>query len=433
MSRHSAEPDIPTPAAKAGVFRILTRERLGWMAALIAVAVLLGGTAAVALTTGGTIACQPGQEIRLKADNTWACVDPLSTPTPSPSATQSPSPSPTPSATPSVSPSVTVSPTPSPSATTVPPTPSPSVSPSVSPTMSPTPTPSPTFTGPPGRTCAAFPAMPDASCTGVPAGVVLHSCALEIHAAGTYDSCLFNGSVQVMAKNVTITRSKVLGRVGDGGLNWSPGGQFDETRNFKLVDVEVDGSSLTDPVDKTAAAIGQDGWSCLRCNIHHTLRGANFGTGVTITDSFFHDFVQVDDAHMSAAGNNGGQHSKIVHNTLDCQVQACSGALVMYGDFDPISDILITQNLFNSPGSYCLYAGSTPGSGKPYPVATNVRVIDNLWGRKYVPVYPNGQSGPPFGPRCGLYGPVSPGTWPSAAPSIWSGNKWQDGSGTVNP
>ena len=256
----------------------------------------------------------------------------------------------------------------------------------------------------------------------MPPNTTLHSCPSEIRTAGSYDSCLWTSSVQVMTSNVTITRSRVLGRVGDGGT----GLYYNSTRNLRLVDVEIDGSTFNDPFGQ--AAIGQDGWSCLRCNVHHTGRGANFGTNVSITDSWFHDFVQASPgAHMSAAGNTGGQHSAIVHNTLDCAPGACSGALVMYGDFSPIVDIEIRNNLFNSGGSYCLYAGSA--GGKPYPVATNVRVVDNRWGRKYNPPQ---QPGGPSGPRCGIYGPVAGGTWPSAPPSVWSGNAWIDG-GVINP
>jgi Beta-mannanase len=291
------------------------------------------------------------------------------------------------------------------------PTPTPSPSPTPSPQLSPTPTVSPT-PGPTSRTCAPFPAMPDTACTGVPPNTPLHSCALELRAAGSYDSCLFSGSVQVMAKGVTITRSRVGGRVGDGGT----GLLYDSTWALRLVDVEIDGGTTIDPYGQ--AAIGQDGWSCLRCNVHHTGRGANFGTNVTIEDSYFHDFKGVSGAHMSAAGNNGGQHSRVIHNTLDCVSVtgqgACSGALVMYGDFAPIDDIILQNNLFASPGSYCLYAGSTgTASGKPYPHGTNIRVVDNLWSKKYSPV-------------CGQYGPVT--AWEWNAGNAWSNNAYQDGT-----
>ncbi|MFZ5851468.1 MAG: hypothetical protein ACOYY2_08765, partial [Actinomycetota bacterium] len=57
------------------------------------------------------------------------------------------------------------------------------------------------------------------------------------------------------------------------------------------------------------------------------------------------------------------------------------------------------------------YAGSNPG--KPYPMASNVRYRNNVFGRMYYP-------------QCGLYGPVT-----SFAPgngNEWTGNVWEDGT-----
>ena len=240
--------------------------------------------------------------------------------------------------------------------------------------------------------------MPDAACTGVPAGVTLHSCSGNL-TSGVYDSCLFSGDAYVTGNNVTIIRSRVLGKV-------SGSNQYSSSRNLQLIDVEIDGGS--NPTSE--AAIGEDGWSCLRCNIHNTGRGANFGTNVTIRDSYFHDFTKVGDSHMSAAGSNGGNANTIVHNVFDCPVPQCSGAFVMYGDWEQISNVLVQNNLLASPGSYCTYAGSV--GGKPYPHATSVRYVDNRFSYKYTPV-------------CGLYGPVT--SWEWNAGNVWSGNAFTDG------
>jgi len=319
---------------------------------------------------------------------------PSSSPTPTPSATQSPSPSPTASATPS--------PTVSPTATTAPPTTPPATTPPPSPSPSPTVSPTPTITGPTGRTCPAFPAMPDAACTGVPPGVTLHACSSTISAAGTYDSCLFTGGVYINARNVTITRSRVLGIVGGSTYN-------DPTRNLKLIDVEIDGGTTIDPDGQ--AAVGGNGYTCLRCHVHRTGRGANAGSNVEIRDSLFYDFGSVSSAHITAIGSNGGGHSQIVHNSLTCNVMAgraggCSAAFSLYGDFDPIDDWLVQNNSFASVHGFCTYGGSV--SGKAYPHATNVRFLDNV-----------------FGP-CPQYGAYS--GWENNAGNVWSGNRWQDGT-----
>ncbi len=313
-----------------------------------------------------------------------------------------------------------VSPSPSPSTSTSSP-PSPSPSPSPSPTGSPSPTPSPSPTvGPTGRVCAPFPAMPDASCTGPRPGTVFKSCPNLLSPNTVYDSCLWQNTNVLGAKGAIVRNSKLVGGVMMLG--------YDSSLGMVITDTEIDGTGYNDPA--SYAAIGQAGYTCLRCNIHHTGMGARYDFNVTIRDSWLHDFRQLDPgAHMSGIGSNGGSNNVIEHNVIDCPQMACSGAMVAYGDFHPVSDLLAKNNLFNSPGSFCLYAGSAPGSGKPYPVATNMRYIDNLWGRKYDPGPQPGQSGP----RCGQFGPVYPGSWTSGGSSVWTGNRWQDGSGTINP
>jgi hypothetical protein len=146
--------------------------------------------------------------------------------------------------------------------------------------------------------------------------------------------------------------------------------------------------------------------------VHRTGRGANAGSNVSITDSYFVDFGSVSSAHITAVGSNGGQHSKLIHSSLTCNVMAgraggCSSAFSLYGDFGPIDDWLVTQNSFASPqNGFCTYAGSIPG--KAYPHATNVRYVDNR-----------------FGP-CPQYGAVSGWEWNTGA--VWSGNQWQNGT-----
>lgn len=313
------------------------------------------------------------------------------------------------------------SPTPTPTITTTLPTTQPTTPPTTTPTVDPTTDPT---VDPTGRACPAFPAFPDASCTGVPAGVTLHACNGEITTAGAkLDSCLFTGGVTIAAANVEITRSKVLGMVGaDYRTNWNLSG-------LKLTDVEIDGSGYV--TANGEAAIGYDNYSCLRCNVHHTGRGFNFANGVTIQDSWSHDFWAAPGAHQSAAGSNGGAGNRIIHNRLDCSDvntptggAGCSGALVLYGDFDPVNDVVIQNNLFDG-GSYCLYPGAD-SVGKPYPNGTNIRVLDNRFGRKYPSEPAGGQDH-----RCGYYGPVQ--SWKANTGNVWSGNAWADGSGAVNP
>jgi hypothetical protein len=276
-----------------------------------------------------------------------------------------------------------------------------------SPTTQPAPVPVPPVAG----ACPAFPAVPDANCTGWQhTGVQLHSCPSTVTTANAVlDSCRFAGGLTVQASNVTISRSRVEGRVMATYLtNWSLGG-------LRLTDVEIDGGGNA---DNGQAAIGNDNYTCVRCHIHGTGRGANLGRNVTIQDSYLHDWVYINGAHQTAIGSNGGSGFRIIHNNLICNSggPGCSAALSFYGDFAPVNDVLVQNNLLNTNGAYCTFAGST--TAKPFPRGTNIRYIDNLFGKMY-------------NKGCGLYGPVA--TWEYYEGNVWTGNRWQDGSGAINP
>lgn len=257
-----------------------------------------------------------------------------------------------------------------------------------------------------GSGCGGFPSFPDASCTGWRhTGVSLRDCPTTITEDGaTVDGCRFPGGVTILARDVTITRSLIHGLV-------QPNGSM---QNLTLIDVEIDGSGQPDPHGE--AAIGSGDYTCLRCHIHSSGRGANLDSNVRIEDSYLHGFVYTDGVHQTAIGSNGGSGFTIVGNNLECSTDGCSAALALYGDFFPIEDVLVQDNLFNTTGSYCTYAGSV--EGKPFPVGTGIRYLDNRFGRKYHP-------------QCGIYGTVI--SWGEHEGNVWQGNQWQDGSGAVTP
>ncbi|MEH1125121.1 hypothetical protein [Micromonospora sp. CPCC 206061] len=258
--------------------------------------------------------------------------------------------------------------------------------------------------------CPSFPRFPDQNCTGYEhTGVTLRNCSNTVTKNNAkLDSCRFVNGLTIEGKNVTITRSLVQGKVtATYKTDWSLVG-------LKLIDVEIDGGGKVDPNGE--AAIGNDDYTCIRCHIHGTGRGANMRNNVHIEDSYLHGWVYVDGAHQTAIGSNGGSNYKVIHNNLICDSDGCSAALSLYGDFEPINNALIERNLLNTDGGYCTYGGST--SAKPYPIGTNIRYINNLFGKKY-------------GPKCGYYGPVA--TFEFHDGNVWSGNAWQDGSGPVKP
>ena len=97
---------------------------------------------------------------------------------------------------------------------------------------------------------------------------------------------------------------------------------------------------------------------------------------------------------MSAVGSNGGQNNQIIHNNLDCQVTSCSGAFGHVRRLRPGQQRADPEQPVQQPGQLLhLRRVHRSAGGKPYPHGTNIRYIDNLFGKKYTSV-------------CGMYGPV---------------------------
>lgn len=252
--------------------------------------------------------------------------------------------------------------------------------------------------------CGAFPSFPDASCTGWEhTGIALRDCPQRITEAGAeLDRCRFTGNVTVSAPNVTITRSRIEGRVrGDGGST--------NLQGLVLVDVELDGSDDSNPHGESV--IGNSNYTCIRCHIHDVDRGPNLGSNVRIESSYLHGIRSV-----AAINSNGGSNFTIVHNNLRCEGSGCSAALSLYGDLARVEDVLVQHNLFNTAGSYCTYAGSD--RSKDNGVGLNIRYLDNRFGKQ-------------LRSDCGVHGPVS--SWAEGNGNVWRGNEWADGSGVVTP
>lgn len=312
--------------------------------------------------------------------------------TPSPTVSSSGSPTATPPA-PSPTPTTTTTTTPSPSPTTTEP--------------SPTPTPTPTSTGTPGPlTCPAFPAFPDATCTGWRhTGVTLHECVADGHLDvpnATYDSCHFPSGVVIQAANIVITRSYVEGPV---RLHWTMGGDY---QNVVLVDVEI-GGAWTD-----VSSVGNGAnFHCLRCDIHGNDSGVHLGTNGTLVDSWSHAFLNTG-AHGAAVGlgEGSGSGSVIVHNRLECYRVTATGAFDPTGGcssaaslYDSLDSVVFKNNYMDSVSGFCLYAAGPNG--------THISIVGNVFGNR-------------FAPDCGgAYGFFT--AWNPDPSNVWSGNVSVDG------
>jgi hypothetical protein len=251
---------------------------------------------------------------------------------------------------------------------------------------------------------------PTAATTGVPPGTTLKpSGDLTITQDGAVvDGLLVDGTITVHANNVTIKNTKIVHGVIDNG---------NRTQTGTLIqDVEIDG---TGP-DYIYAAISSSGFTAVRVNIHGVGAGFHATDDVVVRDSYVHDLlVQGDPAnggtHNEAFLSNGGHRIVVTNNRLTAGTEAnFSSALSLYGDFDPVDDVLVENNLLNG-GGYCVYAGSV--ESKAHPVATNSRFIGNTFGQD-------------TSPTCGGYGPVT--SYDPSGGNAWTNNTWI-GGGTVDP
>ena len=277
----------------------------------------------------------------------------------------------------------------------------------------------------PPLTCPPLPAFPDENCTGYAhTGVTLHSCGtpnqfgeIPLSTAGaTYDSCNFSAAIAIYAPNITITRSRIYGTV-DATSTMG----FDY-QGLTLTDVEIDSSNALG-----GASIGNNDYTCIRCNVHGGTRGFNIGGNVVIRDSYSHGWHSQTGDHITGIGSNGGAHNIVDHNNISYDIlndptgYACSSGLSVYGDDAPGNDDwTITNNLLNSASSYCMNIAGPPG--KPYPF-TNMHITGNHFGN----VGARARNLPDS--QCTEYGPIAtnPSSW-GVNGNVWSGNVDSNGN-----
>ncbi|PSL04737.1 hypothetical protein CLV30_105204 [Haloactinopolyspora alba] len=217
--------------------------------------------------------------------------------------------------------------------------------------------------------------------------------------------------IKIINDDVTVrdVRLRFDGTVGTYGIHVAEKDDGTCPENVLIDHVEVSG---TDELDVEAIAVYSPCPYVLRDS-----RIVNVGSAIRITSgaTIEHNYIVADltesgsEAHRSAIGSNGGHDNRIVGNTIECVGAGCSGALVLYGSFSPVENVLVQANLLNTTGSYCTYAGSL--ESKEYPLAEGVRYIDNRFGRKHFDT-------------CGRYGPVAGASEVNG--NVWEGNVWDD-------
>lgn len=270
-----------------------------------------------------------------------------------------------------------------------------------------------------GATAPAAVHYPGAKDTGVPPGTELTRyagpCTLTepavLTAVDATAACL---AIVVQAAGVRIEDSRVP-RVESTATNVDP------TFSVEVVDSEVVAGGWI------GGAVWGSNITLRRVDVTGGQHSVHCGSGCVVEDSWLHDQSNPagEASHNNAFLSNGGSHMVVRHNTLHCTPQlndtggGCTADLSLFGDFEPVRDVLVEDNWFSandSSVSYCAYGGNEPG--KPFPQATGVVFRDNVFER--------GANG-----TCGVYGPVT-SFGAGAAGNDWTGNTWDDGA-TLTP
>ena len=291
----------------------------------------------------------------------------------------------------------------------------PSAAPSSTPTtssVSESAAPSPTGEEPSGRDTSGRPGEDN---TGVPPGTELEPYAgpctlVETAVLSGVDATGVCPAIVVQAPDVRIEDSRVP-RVE------STATQVDASYSVEVVDSEVVAGAWI------GGAIWGSNLTVRRVEVTGGQHSVHCGSHCLVEDSWLHDQHNPDGeaAHNNAFITNGGIDMVVRHNTLHCTPTlnatggGCTADLSLFGDFEPVRDVLVEGNLLKANASsvpYCAFGGDAPG--KPYPQATGIVFRDNVFER--------GTNG-----TCGVYGPVTSFD-PTAPGNAWEDNTWDDGS-----
>jgi hypothetical protein len=247
-------------------------------------------------------------------------------------------------------------------------------------------------------------AWPDASNTGVPAGVSVkpYTGSHNITTPGTVlDGYEFNGTVYIQAPNVTIKNSIVHGRIDTGDANRYGGTVIQRTEIIGPYNSAADGGY---------PAIGYTGFTADGVEVRGWGKGFGLVRDVTVKNSWVHDIVVHGDPANGGSHNEtiislGGSNFTIVNNRLDAgNAPNVSASIALYSQMEAISNVLVQDNLLDG-GGYCMYAGLAGSHG-----SSDSKFLNNTFGNKY-------------SDKCGSYGPAI--AYDPNNGNQWSGNVLQ--------
>lgn len=188
-----------------------------------------------------------------------------------------------------------------------------------------------------------------------------------------------------------------------------------EGSSVSISDTTIDGGHFN------GSAVGQYGITMRRVEVIGARQSVSCNDSCDIQDSWLHaQYMEPgSDWHGDGFISNGGEDMLIRHNTLACDSEvsggggACSAAVALFADFNPLTRITIDGNLFAaSPAGYCLYGGNDPA--KPYGDESTYIVVTNN-------VFQRGGNR-----KCGVFGAVA-AIAQDGEGNVYDANYWDDG------
>ncbi|MET4762032.1 hypothetical protein ABH975_005108 [Bradyrhizobium ottawaense] len=198
-------------------------------------------------------------------------------------------------------------------------------------------------------------AWPDATNTGVPAGVTLTpSGDVVITQAGAVVSGLnITGSVYIKADNVTLENCKIT----SGG--WA-GVTIDSGATGAVVqNCTIDGTGRAPDGTGNQGIMGSG--TFIGNNIYNVENGIVPGSNSVIQGNYIHDLQAGGSPHYDGIQIDGGlSNIQITGNSIINQ-WGWTSAVMIDNDFGPVSNVTVTNNLLTG-GAYTVYADSNLGT-----------------------------------------------------------------------
>ncbi|MGO4706476.1 hypothetical protein AB4072_11970 [Microvirga sp. 2MCAF38] len=250
---------------------------------------------------------------------------------------------------------------------------------------------------------AALSGFPNASNTGVPAGVTLTSSgSLVINTPGTVIRNLdIKGTVTINAANVTLENCKI------------------SANSWAVIDIRAGGATIKNCDIDGQAAEGVRGISgagtFIGNNIHNVEDGIYVtGSGTIIQDNYIHDLQSNwSGPHYDGVAIDGNvSNVKITHNTI-INDHTNTSAVMIDNYFGPISNIAVDNN-YLAGGGYTIYSDGQFSGGAITGVSfTNNFLGKGQWG------YASFNKNTPYmsGNTEGMPGDVPPGGSPNPTPT----------------